>query len=119
MESVITESTKNIPAMIKFMPEEYKDTWSKMDESEKNYVYTKSQLYTLNTSYQVKTFWDEQNLNGILERIEIEKNNKKLQNLNESQSTEGMMPIERVVENARGYTSNYLDSMLRKADYRK
>jgi len=119
MESVINESTKNIPSMIKFMPEEYKATWDKMNESEKNYVYSKSQLYTLNTPYQVKTFWDEQNLNGILERIEVEKNNKKLQNLNESQSIEGMMPIERVVENARGYSSNYLDSMLRKADYRK
>jgi len=119
MESVYTETTKDIPVMIKFMPDEYKNTWSKMDESEKNHIYSKSQLYTLNTPYQVKTFWDEQNLNGIVERIEQGKNNKKLQNLNESQSTEGMMPIERVVENARGYTSNYLDRMLREADYRK
>ena len=84
-----------------------------------NRVYSKSTLYTLNTPYQVKSFWDEQDLDGVKERIEIEKSNKALQNLNESQSTEGMMPIERVVENARGYTSNYLDGLLRQAEYRK
>ena len=58
MDSVLNESTKQLPTMIKFMPDQYKPVWDKMNESEKNRVFAKSQLYTLNTPYQVKTFWD-------------------------------------------------------------
>ena len=84
----------------------------------KNRIHAKSQLYTLNTPYQVKAFWDEQDLRGINERVEIEKNNNKLQKLNESQGTEGMISVERVVEHQRGYSSNYLDTLIRGAEYR-
>lgn len=120
IESVINESTKNLPNHIRFMPAEYKPVWNKMNESEQNRIHAKSQLYTLNTSYQVKTFWDEQDLRGIDERIELEKNNAKMQKLNESsQGTEGMVSVDRIVEHQRGYSSNYLDTLKRGATYRQ
>jgi hypothetical protein len=120
MESVINESTKDIPNHLKFMPAEYKPIWNKMNENEKNRIHAKSQLYTLNTSYQVRAFWDEQDLRGINERIELEKNNAKMQKLNESsQGTEGMVSVDRIVEHQRGYSSNYLDTLKRGAMYRK
>ena len=118
MDSVVNESTRQLPTMIKFMPDQYKPIWNKMNESEKNKVFAKSQLYTLNTPYQVKTFWDELDLRGVSERIEIETENlKNMKKLNESQGTEGYMPIERVVEQQRGYSSNYLASLQRRANY--
>jgi hypothetical protein len=123
IDAVITESTKSIPALVKFMPAEYKPVWEKMNESEKARIFAKSQLYTLNSAYQVKAFWDEQDLRYVNERLEIETQNigkeKEIQKLNESQSTEGMIPIERVVEQNRGYSSSYLDSIARGAGYRK
>lgn len=120
MESVINESTKDIPNHLKFMPAEYKPIWNKMNENEKNRIHAKSQLYTLNTSYQVRAFWDEQDLRGINERIELEKNNAKMQKLNESsQGTEGMVSVDRIVEHQRGYSSSYLDTLKRGATYRK
>ena len=42
-----------------------------------------------------------------------------MQKLNESQGTEGMISINRVVEHQRGYSSAYLDSLKRGASYRK
>jgi hypothetical protein len=119
MESVINEKNKDIPNHVRFMPDEYKAFWGKMNESEKNRIHAKSQLYTLNTPYQVKAFWDEQDFRGINERIETEKQNSKLQKLNESQGTEGMISVDRIVEHQRGYSSNYLDTLKRAAEYRK
>ena len=119
IESVVNEKTKNIPSHIKFMPDEYKPFWNKMNESEKNRIHAKSQLYALNTPYQVKAFWDEQDLRGVNERIELERQNNKLQKLNESQGTEGMISVDRMVEHQRGYASSYLDTLMRGAQYRK
>jgi len=110
---------QHIPAHVRFMPDEYKPVWNLMNESEKNRIHAKSQLYTLNTSYQVRAFWDEQDLRGINERVELEKNNAKMHKLNESQGTEGMISVDRIVEHQRGYTSNYLDTLMRGAQYRK
>ena len=119
IESVVDNRTQHIPAHVRFMPAEYKPVWNKMNESEKNRIHAKSQLYALNTPYQVKSFWDEQDLRGISERVELEKNNAKMQKLNESQGTEGMISVDRVVEHQRGYASNYLDTLMRGAQYRK
>lgn len=119
MESVVNEKNKHVPNHLRFMPDEYKALWNNMNESEKNRIHAKSQLYTLNTPYQVTAFWAEQDLRGINERIETEKQNNKLQKLNESQGTEGMISVERIVEHQRGYTSNYLDTLMRGAEYRK
>ena len=119
IESVVNHKTQHIPAHVRFMPDEYKPVWNLMNESEKNRIHAKSQLYTLNTSYQVRAFWDEQDLRGINERVELEKNNAKMHKLNESQGTEGMISVDRIVEHQRGYTSNYLDTLMRGAQYRK
>ena len=57
--------------------------------------------------------------NFIVSELMREKNNNKLQKLNESQGTEGMISVDRIVEHQRGYTSNYLDTLMRGAEYRK
>ena len=100
------------------MPNEYKATWSSMNESEQNMVHTKSQLYTLNTPYQVKAFWDDLDTRGINERVNREKENRKLQKINESQSTEGAIPVNRVVDMTRGYSESYITSLMRGAENR-
>ncbi len=117
--AVVENTTKSIPNHIKFMPNEYKATWEKMNEHEKNHVHTKSQLYTINTPYQVKAFWDELDLRGINERVAREKENRKLTKINESQSTEGAVPVNRVVDMQRGYSQNYINSLMRGAENRE
>ena len=100
------------------MPNEYKATWEKMTEAEQNQVHTKSQLYNLNTPYQVKAFWDELDFRGINERVAREKENRKLTKINESQSTEGAVPVNRVVDMQRGYSQSYINSLMRGAENR-
>jgi hypothetical protein len=109
MEAVVNHKEQNIPTYIRFMPAEYKAIWNEMNESEKSKIHAKAQLYTVNTPYQVKAFWDDIDLRGINERIEIQKyNTKKTQQLNESQSTEGLVHVDQVVEMQRGYSQGYL-----------
>ncbi|CAB4159546.1 Peptidase U9, T4 prohead protease [uncultured Caudovirales phage] len=120
MEAVINHKEQNIPTYVRFMPAEYKPLWNEMNENEKNRIHAKAQLYTVNTPYQVKSFWDELDLRGVNERIETEKhNNKIMKQLNESQSTEGLVPVNQVVEMQRGYSQSYLETMLRSANSRK
>ena len=119
MEAVVNHKEQNIPTYIRFMPAEYKPTWNEMNENEKSKVHAKAQLYTVNTPYQVKAFWDDIDMRGINERIEIQKHNtKKMQQLNESQSTEGLIPVDQVVEMQRGYSQGYLEVMMRSANSR-
>ena len=119
MEAVVNHKEQNIPTYIRFMPAEFKPTWLEMNENEQGRVHAKAQLYTVNTPYQVKSFWDDIDMRGVNERIEIEKyNTKKMQQLNESQSTEGLVPVDQVVEMQRGYSQNYLEVMLRNANTR-
>lgn len=119
MEAVVNHKEQNIPIYIRFMPAEYKLTWNEMNEAEQGRIHAKAQLYTVNTPYQAKAFWDDVDMRGINERIEIQKNNnKKMQQLNESQSTEGLIPVEQVVEMQRGYSHGYLETMLRSANSR-
>ena len=120
MEAVVNHKEQDIPTYLRFMPAEYKPTWNEMNESEKGRIHAKAQLYTVNTPYQVKTFWDEIDLRGINERIESNKyNTTRMQQLNESQSTEGLVPVNQVVEMQRGYSQGYLEMLSRQADYRK
>jgi hypothetical protein len=119
MEAVVNHKEQDIPTYIRFMPAEYKPTWNEMNEAEKSRIHAKSQLYTVNTPYQVKAFWDDLDMRGINERIEFQKyNTKKMQQLNESQSTEGLVPVNQVVEMQRGYSQGYLETMLRSANSR-
>jgi hypothetical protein len=117
--AVVENINKAIPNHLRYMPNEYKASWDNMTEAEQNQVHTKSQLYTLNTPYQVKSFWDEIDFRGVNERVEREKANRKLQQINESQSTEGAIPVNRVVDMTRGYSQTYIDSLMRGAENRK
>jgi len=119
INSVVEQKSMNIPIHLRFMPNEYKATWSKMLVNEQNMVHTKAQLYTLNTPYQVKAFWDDLDVRGINERVEREKENRKLQKINESQSKEGTVPANRVVDMTRGYSESYITSLMRGAENRK
>jgi hypothetical protein len=119
ISAVVEQKNKNIPIHLRYIPNEYKEVWDKMNENDKNGVHTKAQLYTLNTPYQVKAFWDEMDFRNINERVEIQKENLKIQKLNESQSKEGAVPVNRVVEMSRGYSKGYINSLMRGADYRK
>jgi hypothetical protein len=117
MEAVVNHKEQNIPTYIRFMPAEYKPTWNEMNEGEKSRIHAKAQLYTVNTPYQVKAFWDDIDMRGVNERLEIYKHNTKMEKqLNESQSTEGLVPVEQVVEMQRGYSQGYLEMMLRGAN---
>lgn len=117
--AVVENINKAIPNHLRYMPNEYKASWDNMTEAEQNQIHTKSQLYTLNTPYQVKSFWDEIDFRGVNERVEREKANRKLQQINESQSTEGAIPVNRVVDMTRGYSQTYIDSLMRGAENRK
>ena len=120
MEAVIAHKNENVPAHIKFMPADFKQAWSSMNENEKARVNAKAQLYTIKTPYQAMTFWSEIDMRGLNERIEIQKNNVKIEaQLNESQGTEGLIPVNQVVEMQRGYSQGYLEMLSRQADYRK
>lgn len=118
MDAVVNESTKDLHIIEKFMPDAIKPVWAKMNENEKSRIFAKSQLYNLNTPYQVQSFFNEQDFRGVNERVAIETQNiKEMQKLNESQSTEGMISVDRVVEQSRGYSSNYLAGLQRRANY--
>jgi len=120
MEAVITHKNAKVPAYIKFMPAEYKQAFESMTVNEKAKVAAKSDLYNIKTPYQAKYFWDDLDLRGMNERIEIAKNNTKIKaQLNESQSTEGLVPVNQVVEMQRGYSQGYIEMIQRQADYRK
>lgn len=119
ISAVVENVNKAIPNHLKYMPNEYKASWDNMNEAEKNQIHTKTQLYNLNTPYQVKSFWDEIDFRGVNERVEREKENRKLQQINESQSTEGAIPVNRVVDMTRGYSQTYIDSLMRNAENRK
>jgi len=119
MEAVINHKDQDLPTYVRFMPVEYKQSWSLMNENEKSRIHAKAQLYDVRTPYQAKAFWDEMDLRGLNERIEIEKHNTKMQKLNESQGTEGLIPVDQVVEMQRGYSQNYLETMVRNASYRR
>jgi hypothetical protein len=118
IESVVNHKTKETPSHVRFIPNEYKSVWNVMNESEKNRIHAKAQLYDLRTPYQVKSFWDEQDFRGVYERVEMQKQNNKMQKLNESQSREGLIPVNQVVEMQRGYSQNYLEVLKRQAEYR-
>lgn len=119
MEAVLNHKNENVPSYVRFMPVEYKTLWTEMNESEKNRIHAKAQLYTVNTPYQAKAFWDEMDMRGVQYRIEESKQQNKLQQLNESQSTEGLIPVNQVVEMQRGYSQGYLQGLQRSADLRK
>jgi hypothetical protein len=114
MEAVMNKEVANTPAYVKFMPEKYKNLFESMTDNERNWIASQASTVVINTPYQAKTFWDSRDLRGINERIAQQADiNKKV--INESQGKEGYISLEQVNESLRGYSSNYLDALKRRA----
>jgi hypothetical protein len=67
------------PLVISAMPNEYKETWSKLSESKKNQLLAQSKYHRLETEYQVRNFWqtrDFREVSPIMEKVEMVKENK-------------------------------------------
>jgi hypothetical protein len=71
-------------------PEEFKALWESLDTKVKNTITAQSKFYKLETSYQIKNFWETRKLN-------------KGEAINESKETEKPTTL--------GYTPSYLDSI--------
>ena len=115
MEAVLNKQNENVPGYIAFMPQAYRAIYESMTESEKNWIASQARNLQLNTQYQVKSFWDSRDLRGINERIAVEAQINNNQQLNENQGKEGYVSLNQINESLRGYSSNYLDALKRRA----
>ena len=123
INGIIEDKNAKMPTYIKYMPEDYKPIYEKMTDIEKVDIdrAAKSGIYKVNTPYQVKSFWDSMSLNAIKDRMisESAANEKLAENVNtnkenkekDSQSTEGNMSINEVIQIQRGYNDNYVDAI--------
>jgi hypothetical protein len=62
------------PNVIKMMPNEYKETFSKLSESKKNQIIAQSKYHKLETQYQVTNFWQTRDLREtaqVMEKVEL------------------------------------------------
>ena len=57
--------TNNTPSVIKLMPTEYHDTWTKLSEGKKNQIIAQSKYHKLETAYQVANFWQTRDLREV------------------------------------------------------
>ena len=57
--------TNNTPSVIKLMPTEYHDTWTKLSEGKKNQIMAQSKYHKLETAYQVANFWQTRDLREV------------------------------------------------------
>lgn len=57
--------TVNTPTVIKLMPTEYHDTWTKLSEGKKNQIMAQSKYHKLETAYQVANFWQTRDLREV------------------------------------------------------
>jgi hypothetical protein len=114
MEAVLNKQVENTPSYIKFMPAAYKTVFESMNDGEKNWIAAQANNLTLNTAYQVKSFWDSRDFRGINERIATESliNNN---SINENQGKEGYVSYKQINESLRGYSNNYMDALKRRA----
>ncbi len=114
MEAVLNKQVENTPNYIKLMPDTYKSLYESMTDGEKNWMSSQANNFTLNTSYQVKSFWDSRDFRGINERIATETviNNN---SINENQGKEGYVSLKQINESLRGYSNNYMDALKRRA----
>jgi hypothetical protein len=71
--SLIKADNTNEPNVITMMPEEYKETWSKLSEAKKTALLAQSKYHKLETSYQVRNFWQTRDLRDVavvMEKVE-------------------------------------------------
>jgi hypothetical protein len=115
MEAVLNKQVENTPNYIKFMPASYKAVYESMTDGERNWIASQANTKVINTPYQAKSFWDSRDLRSINERIAQEAViNKEI--INENQGKEGYVSLEKVNEGLRGYSSNYLEMLKRRAN---
>lgn len=72
--SLIKADNTNEPNVITMMPEEYKETWSKLSEAKKTALLAQSKYHKLETSYQVRNFWQTRDLRDVavvMEKVEM------------------------------------------------
>jgi len=69
---------------------------------------------SLNTPYQVKSYWDSRDLRGIRERIANQANINN-DTINENQGKEGYVSLKQVNEGLRGYSNAYIEMLQRRA----
>jgi hypothetical protein len=71
--SLINSVKTNEPSVIEMMPEEYKETWSKLSDNKKTALLAQSKYHRLETSYQVRNFWQTRDLRDVkvvMEKVE-------------------------------------------------
>jgi len=120
VNGILENKNKDIPTYVKLMPDKYKQVYESLNENEKGEIHRKatSGFYRLNTPYQVKSFWDSQQLQQRSEMLEESKNQNLNQqsaiNENNSQSTEGITRTQFADYN-RGYNKEYIQMLTRHA----
>jgi hypothetical protein len=71
--SLINSVKTNEPSVIEMMPEEYKETWSKLSDNKKTSLLAQSKYHKLETAYQVRNFWQTRDLRDVkvvMEKVE-------------------------------------------------
>ena len=71
--SLINSVKTNEPNVIEMMPEEYKETWSKLSDNKKTALMAQSKYHKLETAYQVRNFWQTRDLRDVkvvMEKVE-------------------------------------------------
>ena len=114
MEAVLNKQVENTPAYVRYMPTNYKEVYESMTDGERNWIAAQANNLSLNTPYQVKSFWDSRDLRGIRERIANQANINN-QTINENQGKEGYVSLKQVNEGLRGYSNAYIEMLQRRA----
>ena len=123
INAVLEYKNQMVPNYIKYTPNEYKPVYEGLTDNDKQFIANQanSGIYKVNTAYQVKSFWDSLRINNL--NLTMLSENRKIQALaqsanaiNESQSKEGMIPINKVQEQTRGYSNDYVANMIRFAN---
>ena len=119
VNGVLESKNSDLPKYVKLMPDKYKPVYESMNDHEKTEIHRKasSGFYRLNTPYQIKSFWDSQQLQTKMTILEENKNNQVLEsaiNENISQSTEGITRSQ-FADYQRGYSKDYIQTLTRHA----
>ena len=114
MEAVLNKQVENTPAYVRYMPANYKEVYESMTDGERNWIAAQANNLSLNTPYQVKSFWDSRDLRGIRERIANSANINN-ETINENQGKEGYVSLKQVNEGLRGYSNAYIEMLQRRA----
>lgn len=73
IDEILVEATNPDHKFITEMPEEYRTSWESLNEADKGLIVRRSQLYNLDSEYQIRNFWRNQKL----EKFETELNENK------------------------------------------